>query len=230
MAEIPIGYPHAQAPRSAGIATASLILGIASIPTTCVCVGPVLGIVAIVLGAVGVSRARRQPQLYTGDGRAAGGIVTGSIALVLALALGLFAGVFAKSFSGLFQTGIEMAQLEATLKAYEQVHHDYPPDLATLASAGFVAPNPLRPAGPPGDPFPGFKYVPDVHPSDPPHWILAYRPTSFGPVGLVAVIHADGHSNCVEASEFAKALAMFRKEYEAARGAPPEVLPAEEKP
>jgi hypothetical protein len=232
MAEFPTTYPDARSPRSAGMATAALALGIISIPATCVCVGPALGIVAIVLGAVAASRAKRQPHFYTGGGRAVGGIVTGSISLVLLLAVGLFGAVLGKSLwkSGFIQAAVDMSQLEASLKAYEQVHHDYPPDLTTLAAEGFVKPSPPRTAAAPGDPFPGFKYVRDVHPSDPPHWILAYQPTSLGPIKLVAVIYADGHGDYAEAGEFAKTEAAFQKEYEAARGAPPEIVPTEGKP
>jgi hypothetical protein len=228
MAELPVGDPQAQ--RNAGIATASLVLGVISVPTTCVCVGPVLGILAIVLGAVGVRRARRQPQLYAGRGRAAGGIATGSISLGLGLLLIVFVGVFAKSFSGMFHTIADTTRLEAALKAYEQVHHDYPPDLATLAAEGLVQPDPLNPSGSADGPFPGFKYVQDVHPSDPPSWILAYQPMTVGPMRAVSLIYANGHRDVLEASVFEQALAAFRKEYEAARGSPPQVLPAEDKP
>ena len=65
-----------------GMATAALVLGILAI-VTCITVigGILLGILAIVLGAVAASRARRGEA--PGRGRAIAGIVTGAIGLVL---------------------------------------------------------------------------------------------------------------------------------------------------
>jgi hypothetical protein len=97
-----------------------------------------------------------------------------------------------------------------------------------LRLLGLVQPDPLKPSG--DEPFPGFKYVQDVHPSDPPRWILAHQPMTVGPMRAVSLIYANGHRDVLEASVFEQALAAFRKEYEAARGSPPQVLPAEDKP
>ena len=65
-----------------GMATAALVLGILAVVTSITVIGGiVLGILAIVLGAVAASRARRGEA--PGRGRAIAGIVTGAIGLVL---------------------------------------------------------------------------------------------------------------------------------------------------
>jgi hypothetical protein len=231
MAELPIGYPQAQPAQRTGMATASLTLGIISIPTTCACVGPVLGIVAIILGGVAVGRTRRAPQLYGGKGRAVGGIVTGSLALVLSVVAALLWGMFVLSFlkSNTFATLIDIGQVEEALRAYERIHHDYPPDLTSLSASGLLQPNTWGSARPAADPARGCSYVRDVHPTDPPHWILAYPPVTLGPLNMVSVFYADKHSTFLEAREFANKLAAFKEEYQAARGTPAKVLePAKE--
>ena len=65
--------------------TASLVLGILSIPT-CFCyglVGLILGIVAIVLGKKAKKLYAENPDAYTGIGNAKAGYVTGLIGTIL---------------------------------------------------------------------------------------------------------------------------------------------------
>ena len=77
-------------PKTNGLAIASMICGILSIPTCfCSCVAPglnsPLAIAALVLGIIGMSKIRGAPQMYKGGGMAITGIVTGSIGLILVL-------------------------------------------------------------------------------------------------------------------------------------------------
>ncbi len=74
------------APESNGMAIAALVLGILSLVTFWLCgLGAVLGLVAIVLGAVALSKANKTPA-RDGRGQAIAGIVTGAIAVVGLLA------------------------------------------------------------------------------------------------------------------------------------------------
>lgn len=71
--------------RSLPNATASLILGILSIPT-CFCyglLGLILGIIAVVLGKKAKKVYAENPEMYTGIGNAKAGYITGIIGIVL---------------------------------------------------------------------------------------------------------------------------------------------------
>jgi hypothetical protein len=65
--------------QSEGMATASMIIGFASLA----CFGPIPGIVAIVLGAMTLSQIKKNPEKVAGKQKAITGIVTGSLALVI---------------------------------------------------------------------------------------------------------------------------------------------------
>lgn len=68
-----------------GLGTAALVLGILSIPGAFTVIGGVLlGILAIIFGAIGRSRAKRGTA--TNGGSALAGLITGAVGLVLAIA------------------------------------------------------------------------------------------------------------------------------------------------
>ena len=70
--------------RSLPNATASLVLGILSIPTCCFYgIGLVLGIIAIVLGKKAKKLHAEDPDAYTGIGNAKAGVITGTIGVIL---------------------------------------------------------------------------------------------------------------------------------------------------
>ena len=74
-----------------GLAVASLVLGIISLPTL-----GVLGVGALAgvgLGVIALMRAKRQPLEYGGRGLAIGGIVTSVLSLVLAVPIGIVAAI-----------------------------------------------------------------------------------------------------------------------------------------
>ena len=88
-----------QARQSNGLAIASLVLGIVSLPSSC-CHGggALLGIGAVVLGFIARRQIRQSAGAQQGDGLAVAGMVTGGIAIlggvmwVVLLALGLIFG------------------------------------------------------------------------------------------------------------------------------------------
>ena len=64
-------------PRASGMAIASMVLGIAAIPTLCIGIGFVAGIVGLVLGIVALLAIKREPGRLAGKGFAITGIVLG---------------------------------------------------------------------------------------------------------------------------------------------------------
>ena len=84
------GYVAGPVPRR-GLAIASLVLGILSIPTFgCLIVGAVAG---IVLGIVALMRANREPQVYGGKGMAIAGIATSALSFLIVIPLGIIAAI-----------------------------------------------------------------------------------------------------------------------------------------
>ena len=69
-------------PQSKSLATASMILGIISITIGWLCMGPLLAIAAIVIGAVALSQIKNTPERVGGKQMAWTGVVTGSLAVL----------------------------------------------------------------------------------------------------------------------------------------------------
>lgn len=88
------GYAAAaggNAKKRAGLAVASLVIGIISLPTLGILgVGALAG---ITLGVVALVRAKREPATYGGQGLAIGGIVASALSLMLAVPIGIIAAI-----------------------------------------------------------------------------------------------------------------------------------------
>ena len=83
--------PHPTAAPRRGMAIASLVLGILSLPTFgCLLFGAVAG---IVLGVMALMRANREPAIYGGKGMAIGGIATSALSLLLVVTIGIAAAI-----------------------------------------------------------------------------------------------------------------------------------------
>ena len=82
----PVDYasPYGQ-PRTSGLAITSLVLGIVAIVTSCVGIGVLLGIAAVILGVIALGQMK-EPGVG-GRGMAIGGIVTGALAPLLIVPL-----------------------------------------------------------------------------------------------------------------------------------------------
>src|SRR5262245_33581333 len=93
-----VSYSNIQSQNqtSKGLAVASLILGILSIPTL-----GLLGvgaITAIVLGSIALNRIKKEPAAYGGKGMAIAGIITSAVALLLSVVFGLLAAIAVPNF------------------------------------------------------------------------------------------------------------------------------------
>lgn len=87
------GYGPMPISPTNGKATAALVTGIASLVLSWCCGLGVVGVVAIVLGVRARAEIRASGGRQQGDGLALGGIVTGSVAVVLGLLILVLIGV-----------------------------------------------------------------------------------------------------------------------------------------
>jgi hypothetical protein len=124
-----------------GLAVASLVLGIISIPTL-----GLLGvgaIVALVLGVIALKRIKKEPAVYGGRGMAIAGIITSVVSFLLIAVFVLVSAIVApKMLDGLKQ-GRETAALNS-LRLIHQNQAQYSAmrgrfgDLRELAEAGLI--------------------------------------------------------------------------------------------
>lgn len=223
--------PYAQAyavePPRTGLAVASLVLGIIAIPTAFVCVGPLLGIIAIIMGIVAVVRASGDPMRHGGKGLAIGGIVTGVLSIILVVVMLVAAAPMFGKVMGIGQTAMQFQELARALQTYHSAHSEYPPDLPTLAANVPLQCISLSATAAPTGALEGIYYVPGVDTSDPPDWILAYSSIGFMNQQLYFVVYSDGvaQDEPLDGATFQQELARFKQEYEADRGEPPTILP-----
>jgi hypothetical protein len=86
---IPPPPPYVQ-PQSKNLATASMILGIISVTVGWLCMGPIPGVAAIILGAVALSQIKKTPERVGGKQMAWIGVVTGSLTVLIYAGLMIF--------------------------------------------------------------------------------------------------------------------------------------------
>ena len=72
-------------PQTSPLAIVSLVLGIFSIPSSCLlsCFGALAGILAVIFGHMARSSFKREPGKYSGDGLATAGLILGYISIAL---------------------------------------------------------------------------------------------------------------------------------------------------
>jgi len=82
--------PPAYAQQSNGLATAAMVVGIISVTVGWLCLGPIPGIVAIIMGAIALSQIKKMPNRFGGKSMAVVGVVTGSVTVAIYAGLLLF--------------------------------------------------------------------------------------------------------------------------------------------
>jgi len=120
-------YIQPQPQTRKGLAIASLILGIVSVPTL-----GLLGvgaITAIVLGAIALSRRKKEPAIYGGKGMAMAGIITSVVSILLIPVYGILAAILAPQMIHGLQQGRESAAIQ-TLRAI----HNYETNFESMNS------------------------------------------------------------------------------------------------
>lgn len=216
----PVPFPGdtlaAEPPRT-GLATAAVVLGIIGLITGCVCIGGLVGVIALTLGLVAIGMARSDPTRYGGQGRAVAGIILGLLAVLITVAVFVFLTQGIRPVSKHIMAADALGQ---GLQNYYQAHGTYPPTLATLVeSTQLVTPVANQPVSLPDDTH----YYAGLDPNDPPHWILAYLPgRAFGvQVYVVVAPHARGTGDVELAAQFQARQQQFIREFQEKHGHPP---------
>jgi type II secretory pathway pseudopilin PulG len=154
-----VNYSDIQPQRQTrnGLAVASLVLGIISIPTL-----GVLGvgaITAIVLGSIALNRIKKEPAIHSGKGMAIAGIITGSVSLLLIAVVGIMAAVTAPLLLKGHQANRESAAIQ-TLRIIHNSQAQFQAikqkfgTLKELSEAGLIDPNYAN-----GSPVSGYIYT-----------------------------------------------------------------------
>lgn len=75
--------PNYARPLNKSLATAAMIIGILSLAVGWICLGPIPGVVAIILGAVALSQIKKSPERVAGRQAAWVGIATGGLTVLI---------------------------------------------------------------------------------------------------------------------------------------------------
>jgi len=101
---------HPPQQTSKGLAIASLVLGVISIPTLGILV--VGAITALALGAIALKRVKKEPEVYGGKGMAIAGIITSVVSLLLIAVLGVLAAILFPKLNENLRRGREAGAIQ----------------------------------------------------------------------------------------------------------------------
>ncbi len=129
-------------PPATGLAVTALVLGIGSF----VCLGPLVGIPAIIVGVVALSRIRRRPAEYGGKGMATAGVILGAVNLVMLAALiAMLLPALAAARDAAKQS-VALSNARQIMVGFHMYasEHDLaaPPHLSALVTAGYFGGDP----------------------------------------------------------------------------------------
>jgi hypothetical protein len=82
--------PNYVQPINKSLATAAMIIGILSLAVGWICLGPIPGVVAIILGAVALSQIKKSPDRIGGRQQAWIGIATGGLTVLIYAGIMIF--------------------------------------------------------------------------------------------------------------------------------------------
>jgi hypothetical protein len=77
-------------PESKSLATAAMVIGIVGVTVGWLCLGPIPGIAAIIMGAVAISQIKKTPDRVGGKPMAVVGVVTGSVTVLIYAGIMIF--------------------------------------------------------------------------------------------------------------------------------------------
>ena len=133
--------PAAPQPKIDGLATTSMVLGIIGLVT--VCLAFVLGLPAIICGAISLNRISKSNGTLGGRGRAMTGLITGIICMVIIPIVAILAAMLLPALQMARMTAQATAcssnikQIELGCMQYADNHNDQlPPNLKALEQVG----------------------------------------------------------------------------------------------
>ncbi len=193
---------------NSGLAIAALVLGILSF-----CL-PVLGLVAIVLGAMALIKAGASPETHGGKGLAIGGIVAAVLSMIivptLALVILLPSLGKARAAAREMATHMQLSAIGAALGTYAVNNKGWYPESVTgwqdrLSQHGLDADFLRSPRAPEGA-TDSYIYVPGLQSSGSPKRILAYENPAYVQEGKVAVLYLDGRVESMDVADLNRIL------------------------
>ncbi len=221
--------PPPPAPVQTGLATAALVLGIIAIPSMRNYVGPLLGVLAVILGIAAVIRAARQPQRHGGMGRGVIGIALGAISILLTV-------VVLTSLAPWMEPP-QRATSSANLRGIGQAVYIYanynsgafPLNLDMLVNEGMCVPDQLiSPSSghvPPACDYFYVYYAALLDSEREPDWILAYSDPAHHAGEGGNILYIDGHVEFVLEPDFTQQIESFSASYQSKQGRPPTIIP-----
>jgi prepilin-type processing-associated H-X9-DG protein len=189
-------YAPGSRERRAGLAIASLVLGIVGF-----CTGGIAGIVGVILGIVALVKASHEQQVDRGRGFAIGGIVTGAVSLLSSLIVfPLMIAILLPSLSVARETAKQavcaanLRAVEAALLEYVEEHGQEPPNLTALIDENMLDPRGLicPSVDPAASQTPPYIWNRGVDCADPAN-IIAYEPIQNHHGEGGNVLFCDGH-------------------------------------
>src|SRR5262245_14998825 len=114
-----VSYSNIQPQRQTrkGLAVASLVLGIISIPTLSLLV--VGAITAIVLGVIALNRSKKEPATHGGKGMAIAGIITSVVSLLFTAGFCILAALAVPKINDTIKMGREVEAASSLATIYE---------------------------------------------------------------------------------------------------------------
>ncbi len=112
------GQPYPGPVTTSGMAVASLILGILGILTSCLGIGIILGILALVFGVMAINRVDNPTNRLSGRGMAMAGAIMGGIACCM-LVVSILAGILLPALGSARKTAYRIKS-NASLRAIHQ--------------------------------------------------------------------------------------------------------------
>ncbi len=109
-ASAPQAAAYAPIPPTSGLAIASLVCGILAILSSCVYVGILFGIPAVITGHMAMKSFKNPQEPRNGKGMAIAGLVCGYLGSLITLGVILFGFLFYKNNKGMIEDAIEEAQ------------------------------------------------------------------------------------------------------------------------
>jgi prepilin-type processing-associated H-X9-DG protein len=200
----PANQPNSQ--KSSGLAIASLVLGILALVTTCILIGPLLGIVGLILGIIALNQIGKPGKPAGGKGMAVAGIVTSVMSfllvlLMLMLAIMLPALSRAREMANRFACSANMRGITQTMFLYSNNNDDqFPPDLNLLVQDGSITAKSLQCLS--ADTANYIYVYPNKGANSPDDAILLYEPLHNHSNGEgMNIAFGDGHVEFVDAAE-----------------------------